>query len=401
MYREDTFVTALRENDQSQNAQIPSSVRNVLNLYGQLTGVVAELSEKIAVVLNKQEHDFLQAYRAHMFNVQKELQQLRDKVKANELELKKNHKIRKLEEARDWFRSEALRLDKISQGMRKKLKYLQDKLDSIEEDRNWLEKQLKLSKKNNKLLRAELELKLGKGAKLPDGLTEEEGDYDHTHISSTLGDSGGDFSPISNKNAVGSPVYAVAHSISDRNGRMTAPPGHHYGVSKKFLGTPDCKYRMPEISPLPHNNTQIPPPPAPPSQLGMLFMECVNDVRSTIPPPSSVDSSTSSPTFEDSTNNNGINESQNIINKFLTNDLVIGMIYDELCGKYVNNNKSSTTKSASADIDSDDDNQLQQLVGKDVYEYLVAAKSRAQTAQGINSANRSLKLPPANSRGQL
>lgn len=56
-----------------------------------------------------------------MFNVQKELQQLREKVKANELELKKNYKIRKLEEARDWFRSEALRLEKISQTMHKNL----------------------------------------------------------------------------------------------------------------------------------------------------------------------------------------------------------------------------------------------------------------------------------------
>lgn len=371
-----------------------------------MTGVVAELSEKIAVVLNKQEHDFLQAYRAHMFNVQKELQQLRDKVKANELELKKNHKIRKLEEARDWFRSEALRLDKISQGMRKKLKYLQDKLDSIEEDRNWLEKQLKLSKKNNKLLRAELELKLGKGAKLPDGLNEEENDFERTHVSSTLGDSSGDYSPISNKNPIiGSPVYNIKSSISDRNGRMTAPPGHHYGVSKKFLGSPDSKYRMPEISPAPphkQSTSQIqPPPPPPPSQLGMLFMECVNDVRSTMPPPSSVDSSTSSPTFEDSSTVD-INESQNIINKFLSNDIVVGLIYDELCNKYGNKNPATGSKpsTAASVTDDDDDNQLQQLVGKDVYEYLVAAKSRTQTASGTGN-NRSLRLPPANSRGHF
>lgn len=208
LYKEDTFITALRENNQDPNAQIPSSVKSVLSLYGQLTGVVGELSDKISAVLSKQEHDFLQAYRAHMFNVQKELQSLRDKVKANELELKKNNKIRKLKEAGEWFREEALRLDTIVQGMRKKIKYLQDKLDSIEEDRNWLEKQLKLSKKNNKLLRAELELKLGKSAKLPDEYSDESPSEYH--------------SPNVNR-MIKSPVYSVKHASSDRTGRMTAP----------------------------------------------------------------------------------------------------------------------------------------------------------------------------------
>ncbi len=64
-------------------------------------------------MLQKQEKEFLQAYRAHMYNVQKELQQLRTRLDDAEMSLKKNDKIRKLEEARDWFREEALRLVSI------------------------------------------------------------------------------------------------------------------------------------------------------------------------------------------------------------------------------------------------------------------------------------------------
>ena len=51
------------------------------DLHEQLCGVVGSLSDKVSDVLKKQENEFLSAYRAHMYNVQKELQELRSKVK--------------------------------------------------------------------------------------------------------------------------------------------------------------------------------------------------------------------------------------------------------------------------------------------------------------------------------
>ena len=44
--------------------------------------------------------------------------------------------------------------------MRKDLDYMKKKLESIEVDRHWLEQQLKAAKKQNKLLRAELDIRL-------------------------------------------------------------------------------------------------------------------------------------------------------------------------------------------------------------------------------------------------
>ena len=52
------------------------------------------------------------------------------------------------------YRKEALRLDSFTTAMKKDLKYMKEKLESIEDDRNWLERQLKEAKKQNKLLRA-------------------------------------------------------------------------------------------------------------------------------------------------------------------------------------------------------------------------------------------------------
>lgn len=111
-------------------------------------------------MLGRQEKDFLAAYRAHMYNVQKELHDMREKIHRNETVENKTEKIKKIEEERDWYRKEALRLDAFTTSMTKDLKYMKEKLEAIEEDRNWLEKQLKACKKQNKLLRAELDVRI-------------------------------------------------------------------------------------------------------------------------------------------------------------------------------------------------------------------------------------------------
>jgi hypothetical protein len=138
----------------------PEGLTRVKNLHGKVSHLVDNLAGKLGLVLRKQEKDFLSAYRAHMYNVQKELQELRAKVDESELELRKNQKIVALQKERDWYRGEALRLDTFATNIKKDLKFMRERLTTIDEDRNWLERQLKASKKQNKLLRAELEIRL-------------------------------------------------------------------------------------------------------------------------------------------------------------------------------------------------------------------------------------------------
>lgn len=173
VFSKDTFLTALR-NGSAPNADAtaagskptieePAAMAIVREKHAQLHEVVGSLSEKISAVLGRQEKDFLAAYRAHMYNVQKELHELREKMRRNETVENKTEKIKKIEEERDWYRKEALRLDAFTTSMTKDLKYMREKLESIEEDRNWLEKQLKACKKQNKLLRAELDVRVTTG----------------------------------------------------------------------------------------------------------------------------------------------------------------------------------------------------------------------------------------------
>ena len=137
-----------------------AKMSQVMKSFSRMNESVEGLGVNVKKLLRKQEKDFLAAYRAHMYKVQKELQDLRAKVDESELALKKNDKIQQLEKERDWFRREALRLDTFSTTMRKDLDYMKKKLESIEVDRHWLEQQLKAAKKQNKLLRAELDIRL-------------------------------------------------------------------------------------------------------------------------------------------------------------------------------------------------------------------------------------------------
>jgi hypothetical protein len=151
--QDDVFITGIN----AEGGAEPDYMRKVRDLNGQLRHAVANMSDKVGHLLQEREKDFLAAYRHHMYNVQKELQEAKQKVREAELAMKNNDQIRKLKKERDWFRGEAIRLDNIAEGMRKDLAVMHEKMDSIEDDRSWLEKQLKKSKKQIKILRAELE----------------------------------------------------------------------------------------------------------------------------------------------------------------------------------------------------------------------------------------------------
>ena len=141
----------------------PSSMIRVRGEYKKVQQVVEQLGSKVSQVLAKQEHDFLGAYRAHMYNVQKDLQSLRSELAAKESALANDERMKKMEEECDWYRKESLRLDALLEVAKKNERFLKDKMHMLEDDRNWLAKQLKSSKKQNKLVKAEMELQLREG----------------------------------------------------------------------------------------------------------------------------------------------------------------------------------------------------------------------------------------------
>ena len=82
-----------------------------------------------------------------MYNIQKEMRILKEKFSEDELKRKRDEELKILESERDWFRNEALRLDKICKEYKRNLEIWKNKAQILEEDRKFMENQVLLTKK--------------------------------------------------------------------------------------------------------------------------------------------------------------------------------------------------------------------------------------------------------------
>merc|ERR1719434_506715 len=103
------------------------------------------------------EKDFFLAYKTHMYGVQRDIKTLRMKADTEDAKTREDTKIRALEGELDWFMTEALRLDELCKGYKKEVDKWKSKSDALDDDRRFLEDQIKGAKWQNKILRAAAE----------------------------------------------------------------------------------------------------------------------------------------------------------------------------------------------------------------------------------------------------
>ena len=77
------------------------------------------MSSKIQSVIHSHESDFFTAFRNKMFVIMREMRELRDKASGERHKAKNEARLVNLEKERDWFRREALKLDKVSKEQKK------------------------------------------------------------------------------------------------------------------------------------------------------------------------------------------------------------------------------------------------------------------------------------------
>lgn len=122
-----------------------------------------------------------------MYGVQKELTTLRAKADDAAIQLAKNEKIRSLESERDWYRSEAVRLDEFTTQLKTDVTYLHERMSALEDDRAWFEKAAKASERKNRILQAKLQ-GLGPNTVLGNSITVS-GNYNNNNGNLTIGTS--------------------------------------------------------------------------------------------------------------------------------------------------------------------------------------------------------------------
>jgi len=162
---ESTFLTSLKMDTKAQSKQQKredllepmKSGGQILKLHGELQALADELDEKVEGKLNANENAFFLAYKSHMYTVQKEFNELRQKADEEETKTRRDAKISSLEKELDWFMNEALRLDELCKKYKKELDKWKGKAEALEDDRQFLQNQIMTAKKNNKSLRGAVE----------------------------------------------------------------------------------------------------------------------------------------------------------------------------------------------------------------------------------------------------
>lgn len=85
----------------------------------------------------------------------KDMNELREKADTEKLRLRADQKMVSLEEERDWFREEALRLNKLYKDSKQILDRMKIQMENAQEDRDYYQMQLYEEKVHSKELQIE------------------------------------------------------------------------------------------------------------------------------------------------------------------------------------------------------------------------------------------------------
>ncbi|OMJ94648.1 hypothetical protein SteCoe_2141 [Stentor coeruleus] len=143
--RRSVFIT-----DMNKSGVDPEISDKINEYFSQLQDHVGKLDTHIDNVLHKHENDFLNAFKCQMFTLYTQLRELKKKTDENEVKLRRDEQLNKLQASLDWFREEAVHLGETTQFYKKEADKWKAKADSLEDDRKFLEDQLRCAKKRIK-----------------------------------------------------------------------------------------------------------------------------------------------------------------------------------------------------------------------------------------------------------
>ncbi|CAD7954849.1 unnamed protein product [Amoebophrya sp. A120] len=154
--QQETFLTSVKEK-KLVLASVPGAGPRIVSLAEKLKSLAQNLDVSVSTLLQEHERDFFLAYKTHMYNIQREFRQLKERADEEILKTRRDSKIQSLEKELEWFMTEALRLDELCKQHKREVDKWRAKTEALEEDRLFLEDQIKGAKRQNKVLKAAVE----------------------------------------------------------------------------------------------------------------------------------------------------------------------------------------------------------------------------------------------------
>ena len=137
-----------QEGKEDDDSVIPQSVQEQ---YTKLQNAIQQFQESTSSLLASQKSCFLAASKRHLQNqILPDIKSLQETAEAKERAISTDERLVRCLEELDCFKKEALHLDKTVERLQREKKALQEKIQDLEQDERWMEKQLKLAAKQQK-----------------------------------------------------------------------------------------------------------------------------------------------------------------------------------------------------------------------------------------------------------
>ncbi len=131
--------------------------RKIGELHSQLQDIINSLETRIDAAVQKEETEFLAAYKSHLVKIQNELDLYKSKMDSQQYELKHDAVLIALQQSLAFFKEEAARLAGVADAQRKELDQRAAEIDILRKDKTFLESQVRKAQRENKALKLMLQ----------------------------------------------------------------------------------------------------------------------------------------------------------------------------------------------------------------------------------------------------
>ena len=110
--------------------EVASATDEIKENYKKLLGVIETLDDRVSEVILTHEKDFFSAFKHRLTRIKGEMMELKEQASKEKLKYKNEKRMIELEKERDWFRKEALKLDKMCRDNKRQLNKMKVTLEN-------------------------------------------------------------------------------------------------------------------------------------------------------------------------------------------------------------------------------------------------------------------------------